>query len=387
MKNWPKFAQKNWKWILSFSLFCQLNAHSFELRKTDRAPKNLYQVQSAIGTLDRKTLEKHLREFIKAARPNRYIGGAGHLKARDYLEKTILTLDVLKTGVFSVQEFTPNTDYAKSFYLDDFNQKVLPHFPPNDPTYKKWQGFTMEMVKEVQKLASIKGKNFIWEKKGNKNPESVLVFTANYDSAVMDTKTLKIKPDADGPGADNNGTGVAMMLTMIELFQAMDFPKPVRFVFLDYGELAYLGAHAYAESIVKEKKPIGILNFLMLGHDTKRDKEKRFGNMKVYMRKPDEAGYDEDAALADLINNKGAKIISQVKFTPVSNGFDSYGHTNFWKLGIPSIVFTQDWEDDFNQARYHTSNDFPETLNLRTFNYSFEYLAGAVISWAFDINR
>jgi Zn-dependent M28 family amino/carboxypeptidase len=204
---------------------------------------------------------------------------------------------------------------------------------------------------------------------------------------VIDTKTLKIKADAEGPGADNNGTGIAMMLAMIELFQTMDLPKTVRFVFLDYGEIAYLGAHSYAESIAKDKKPLGILNFLMLGNDTKRDKEKKLGNMKVYMRKSDEAGFDQDSALADLINSRGAKYNSQVKFAPTANGFDSYGHVFFWKLGIPSLVFTQDWEDDFNEARYHTSNDFPETLNLKTFNNSFEYLTGAIISWAFDINR
>jgi Zn-dependent M28 family amino/carboxypeptidase len=177
---------------------------------------------------------------------------------------------------------------------------------------------------------------------------------------------------------------------MIELFQAIDLPKTVRFVFLDYGEIAYLGAHAYAQSMakdLKEKRPLGILNFLMLGNDTKRDRDKKLGNMKVYMRKSDEAGFDQDNALSDLINSSGAKINSQVKFTKVANGFDSYGHTFFWKLGIPSLVFTQDWEDDFNQTRYHTSNDFPETLNLKTFNNSFEYLAGAIISWAFDINR
>jgi hypothetical protein len=372
--------------ILSFSI-CQLQAHPYELKKNERTPKNTYQIQSILTGLERKNLENHLRNFLKNSRPNRYIGGAGHQKAREYLEKTILTMDAQKTGKLTVQEFTPDVEFGKNFYLDDFNQKIIPNFPANDPTYKKWQGFTMEMVKEVQKLAKVTGKNFIWEKKGNKDPESVLVFTANYDSAVIDTKTLKIKPDADGPGADNNGTGVALMLAMIELFQTMDLPKTVRFVFLDYGELSYLGAHAYAESIVKEKKPLGILNFLMLGNDTKRDKEKKLGNMKVYMRKSDEAGFDQDSALSDLINSRGARINSQVKFTPMANGFDSYGHTFFWKLGIPSLVFTQDWEDDFNETRYHTSNDFLETLNLKTFNNSFEYLAGAIISWAFDINR
>ena len=123
----------------------------------------------------------------------------------------------------------------------------------------------------------------------------------------------------------------------------------------------------------------------MLGHDSKRnDKEKRFGNFKAYIIKKDQPGSTGDKKLYERLNRIGSKMTSKVKFKLEANSFNSSDHINFWGEGFTAITFTQNWESDLN-PRYHTSNDFVETLNLKTWYASYLYLSGAVLSWVFDI--
>ena len=77
-------------------------------------------------------------------------------------------------------------------------------------------------------------------------------------------------------------------------------------------------------------------------------------------------------------------MTSRVKFKLEPNGFNSSDHINFWGEGFPAITFSQNWETDLN-PRYHSSDDFVETLNLKTWYASYQYITGAVLSWAFDI--
>jgi Zn-dependent M28 family amino/carboxypeptidase len=109
--------------------------------------------------------------------------------------------------------------------------------------------------------------------------------------------------------------------------------------------------------------------------------------MKIYIRKKGVVGSEGDFFLAERLQKVGAKMTSYVKFEIVANSFNSSDHINFWNNGIKAITYTQDWENDFNKKRYHTPNDFVETLNFKSLYNNFLHISGSVLAWSFDIFR
>ena len=120
----------------------------------------------------------------------------------------------------------------------------------------------------------------------------------------------------------------------------------------------------------------------MLGNDTvSSDKLKKSQNMKIYIRSVgDKKGYEKDKNLLDSMLGKISGNSIGIDFTTVANSFNSSDHISFWKKEIPALTFTQDWENDFNQSRYHTSNDLPETVNMKTLYKSYQYIALGILN-------
>jgi hypothetical protein len=59
----------------------------------------------------------------------------------------------------------------------------------------------------------------------------------------------------------------------------------------------------------------------------------------------------------------------------------------FQEAGIPSVVFSQNWEMDFNNTRYHTPDDFVETINQHTFHKALLSINAGVVSQALEITK
>ena len=267
-------------------------------------------------------------------------------------------------------------------------KEIIGKYPPTDPTYKKWKSFTDSMVESLTSVQNVEGKNIIWEKKGYMNPNDVITIGAHFDTIAHSKKDKKVLTVGKQPGADDNGSAVAIALGLIEVLSALDLPKTVRVVFFDFEEMGFLGSRAYLKkykSQMKKQKFAGFVNLEMLGHDTKRnDKEKRFGNFKAYIRKEETAGHGKDKKLYQTLQKLGQEMTSKVRFKLTPNGFNASDNINFWAEGFPAVTYSQNWETDLN-PRYHTSNDFVETLNLKTWYASYQYITGAILSWVFDI--
>ena len=106
--------------------------------------------------------------------------------------------------------------------------------------------------------------------------------------------------------------------------------------------------------------------------------------MKLYLRAPGEKGAEDDLKIISKVTDNGKRIYNQIDFKPEANGMNSSSHISFWKAGIPAICVSQNWESDFN-PRFHTSNDFVETLNMNTYDLSFKFITGSVLAWNYDI--
>jgi len=368
-----------------------MNLQALVLQKYEKIPKNSSSVKNIVEHFSKKDLIGQLKDFLKISRPSRMIGSVGNIAARKYIIDFVKKID-LNDNFLQVDDFVPDVQSAIQMYTNDFNREIKGKYLPQNPEYQKWDSFTRNMITVLKKHAGYSGKNIVFEKKGNISPKEVLIIGANYDTIVFDNKKMEIKEKVEMPGADNNGTGVVILLKLIELLVELDIPKTIRIVFFDFEELGFLGSRAFVNKYYKEFKTndikmVGFINLLMLGNDSKRfDNDKKYNNMKIYIRSENDTGYLMDLKIANYFQQIGKKIEPIIDFEIMANGFESSSQISFWEKGIPAIVYTQNWEKDFNVQRYHTENDLAETINTSTFYRAFKHITGAIIAWAFDIN-
>ena len=329
--------------VIILIFFPLTNTFSLEYQAYEQKITNNYTLRNVIEKLPRGDIEKNLRAFIANGRPNRVVGSLGHKKIQNYL------YDKLKSYNSS------HTSITKMEFEGPFDGK----------TYH--------------------GINFQWEKKGLINPEEIIIITANYDTLLKDQKTGKLIFEGEMPGADNNASGVAIMLSMIEILNKLNLPKTVQMVFLDMGEFGSLGTKNFisTKTFISEKtskKIIGTINLSMLGHDSRAgDSLKKFNNMNLY------AG--PDVAFANTLIKSGKDNYNTVTFTMSEIKESSrlpIDSKLFRDSGLPAVTFGQNLEGDLN-PRYMTSNDFVETLNMNTYVNVFRYVTSAVLAWNYDV--
>jgi len=361
------------------------------LKAKERSPRKFRNIRRLVKKIKGPYLEELIHKFISSTRPSRIIGSKGHSKVIPFLNDFVRGISSIGKSDGVVETFNPDITSAILKYKNDFKKEIQGKYPRSHPVYKKWKLFTDKIINTLKKLQGIRGKNFVWEKRGTIDPDSILILGANYDTILQNKKNNLLITHGEMPGADDNASGCIILMALIEILSELNLPKTVRIVFFDYQEFGQLGAKAYVKKhrneLVGNKKFAGFINLLMLGNDTKEaDKLKRSGNMKAYSRRQGTKGFYLDRRLYNGFNYGGSKVTRAVKFDLFPNGFEMSDHKFFWEAGLPALVLSQDWENDLNQ-RQHTSSDFVETLNMKTLYRSFQYISGAVIAWAFDIRK
>lgn len=368
--------------------FLSSNCFGFVVQKFEMNPNKISAVKSLVNKVTRKDLKKDLKRFLSKSAPGRMVGTLGHKKALDYILMSIRDYDLHDTALTDIQSFSTDIEEVKTFYKKDFEKQIMHNLSPHTLTYKRWDNFTKSVLKSLDLLKKVHGKNIIWEKIGKEKPNEFLVIGVHYDTIAFDSKTMTVRMDNISPGADDNGSGIVIAMNLIRVLSAINLKRSVRIVFFDFQELGFNGSKAYVEnSKVGRTKELwkGYINLEMLGHDsTILDKSKKSGNMKAYMRKKGGDGYRLDSQFANSFLKSGSEITRAVKFTQEPNGFNMSDHINFWPLNIPVLALTQDWENDLN-PRYHTKNDFFETINFSTLHANYKYITGAVVAWAREI--
>ena len=360
----------------------------YKLKDFEKTPKTLGQVTQLTVRYSRDSLVSKLHNLLMNGRPSRFIGTAGHKNAQEFIINEIKRIS--PSNPATVEEFALDAQAISASYRADFDNYLKSGVEPAATEAVQMRLFTESMVSVLATQKDVVGKNIIWSKKGFLQPEEVLIIGAHYDTIAQDPEKLIVSATEKMPGADNNGSGVAAALALIEVLEQVNLPKSVMVVFFDGEELGQSGSKAFVTKNgeeLKKQKLAGFVNLLMLGHDTlHQDKTNKTGNMRFYTRQAsvDEKGSVQDMALAKLLNDAGSKVRSSVSFEPLEKKEIASSHIAFQALGIPSIVMTHDWENDFNSA-HHTKQDFAETLNFTTFHNSTQFLMGAVLAWAFDM--
>jgi hypothetical protein len=153
------------------------------------------------------------------------------------------------------------------------------------------------------------------------------------------------------PGADDNATGVGVVLEAARVLSDVVFPFDVRFIFFSGEELGLLGSEAYADSVAAAGDTIyGVLNVDMVGY-------------KPSVGTPD---------TCHIVTNPGTRwfanwiIGTAEEYSSHFDGFDisridsvlRYSdHAAFWDNGYDALFAIEHWNSQDRNPYYHTVGD------------------------------
>lgn len=176
------------------------------------------------------------------------------------------------------------------------------------------------------------------------------------------------------PGADDNATGVAVLLELAGVFSASPLKYPVRLVAFDLEEYGLLGSTAYAQQLKQDKQKLRLmLSLEMLGYCNNAAGSQTYPEvLKPFYS--DRANFialvGNLIAIPDLIrlshqmkqNGTPCQILpdpSSGKLVPIT-GFSD--HRPFWQQKYRAIMVTD--TAMLRNPHYHQASDTVDTLNL-----------------------
>jgi Zn-dependent M28 family amino/carboxypeptidase len=268
----------------------------------------------------KQRLENHLTQIVRDRDP--YLASAGHFFVQEYIHQQFAQSGSVEIHTFKVKSKVCNN--------------IILNLPP------------APLVTQSK----------------NRNLAPILI-GAHYD-AVPGT-----------PGADDNATGVAVLLELARLFASKPIRYPVRLVAFDmeeYGLLGPSGASEYAAELKKQQQPLRLMISLeMLGYCDNTPGSQRYpaflnyfypnrgnfiallGNLRTI---PDLLDLSRNIRQSGIpsewlpVPNKGL-ILPQTRLSD---------HAHFWDQGYPAMMVTD--TAFLRNPHYHKPSDTIATLNL-----------------------
>ena len=177
---------------------------------------------------------------------------------------------------------------------------------------------------------------------GTAYPDSFIVVCGHFDSISDD-------PYVSAPGADDNGTGTATVLTVAEILSQYDFEYSIRYICFSGEEQGLKGSQAYAGWAAENNLGIvGVLNFDMLGYWEPGVE----ADLEIEANESSEWFAQAIVNVADLYTDASYEL-------HVFNGAWWGDHASFWAEGFTAVNHEEawDWGDpDFNPY-YHSTSD------------------------------
>ncbi|MBD2136184.1 M28 family peptidase [Anabaena sp. FACHB-1237] len=217
---------------------------------------------------------------------------------------------------------------------------------------------------EIQNFdfGNISGKNIILHLAGEIPDLPPILIAAHYD-AVPGTV-----------GADDNATGVAVLLELAQSFAQKPIQYPVQFIAFDLEEYGLFGSLDYAKKFKQQQQKLRLMISLeMLGYCDRRPHSQKYPPFLKYFY-PHQGNFiafiGNFVTLKDLLslskNMQKSGIISQWLPTPM-RGFlvpqtRFSDHSPFWDQGYPAIMVTD--TAFMRNPHYHQPSDTIDSLDL-----------------------
>ena len=209
---------------------------------------------------------------------------------------------------------------------------------------------------------SLVGVNLILELPGSDRTASPIIIGAHYDTVP------------GSPGADDNASGVAVLLELARVLSSAPSRHPVWLVAFDLEEFGTIGSQVLARSIKENgPKPLWMASLEMVGYRSSARGTQRYpvpfrwfyrdrgdfllllGNLSAHRLMGPMARSLETAS----IMTQRFTMPFRGRLVPPSRFSD---HAPFWDIGVSSIMITDTaW---LRNPHYHAGSDTMETLDL-----------------------
>lgn len=218
----------------------------------------------------------------------------------------------------------------------------------------------------------------------NRNVVAVITGTLRPDEIVMAVAHLDSLSPADtrmtlAPGADDNASGSAAVLTMARIFSQYSFSRTVRLALFTGEEQGLLGSSVYAaEARARGDTIVAVVNMDMIAWNTPNSSP----TLDVHIRPAGSAGYTDDLTLAGVFTSVVAAYRLSDQLIPAihASGIWASDHASFWQRGYPAMLLIEDYslpERDFN-SYYHTVSDTLQRLDMGYFTAFAKAALGTV---------
>lgn len=207
--------------------------------------------------------------------------------------------------------------------------------------------------------------NLIGDLKGRSRPDEILIVGAHYDSAE------------GAPGANDNGSGVAVLLELVRTFAGKPLERTVRFVAFTNEEPPHfrkptqMGSRVHAENVrTRGERIVGMLSLETMGwfSSEKGSQKYPFPFSLFYPDRGDFIGFVSNIDSAEFVRTvvghfrERATIPSQGGALPAKlPGVGWSDHESFTLTGVPALMVTD--TAPFRYPHYHTEADTPDKVD------------------------
>lgn len=175
-------------------------------------------------------------------------------------------------------------------------------------------------------------------------------------------------------GADDNATGVAVLLELARAWAEQPGKSPLRLIAFDLEELGFVGSHHYARDLHQRGEALGLmLSLEMLGYCCHQPHSQKYppGLERIY---PNQGNYiaqigpwQSIPTMVSLwwgfraagVRSQWLPVVNQGKAVSDTRRSD---HVPFWDLGYPAILVTD--TADLRNPHYHQATDTLDTLDV-----------------------
>ena len=293
----------------------------------------------------KERLHSHLIQIVRDRNP--YLASQGHFYAQQYIREQLA-----QWGTVEIDDFSVRGRIHHNLILD-----LPPLSPPQASGGKQ----------EESPLANGGKQDNLGLEKRIKKRLPPIVIGAHYDTVP------------GSPGADDNATGVAVLLELARDIASGPLKYPVQLVAFDMEEYGYLGSSHHAAKYKQQQKSIRLMISLeMLGYCNHNPNSQSYpAGLKYFY--PNSGNFialiGTLRTVPDLINLSGKirKSGQPCEWLPVPNrglivpDTRRSDHVPFWDNGYPAIMVTD--TANMRNPHYHRGSDRIETLDL-------DFLAG-----------
>jgi hypothetical protein len=200
-------------------------------------------------------------------------------------------------------------------------------------------------------------KNVICNKQGTSS--KILLFCAHYDTILMrDFEDIESR----APGADDNASGVSVLLEISRIISKLNFEYSIQFAFFSGEEQGFWGSKQYSEYLKVKKEDLYAVVNLDMCANTGFLSTNNTTNIDI----------DDGTTGSVSTNNEASQILGQkmeqmaVDYTDMRVEYDPIAYSDYMPFEARDYVCIGAYDGSAieKNKHYHSDTDIPSNLNM-----------------------